>query len=71
MRALLPPRDNSDPATAPFLQLQTLLPEGLLVDGPWLAQKGYDHRRVAAYCREGWLWQVAPGVYRRPGLPLV
>lgn len=48
-------------------QLQSLLPEGLLVDSAWLEAKGYSRPLISQYASAGWLERPARGVYRRPG----
>jgi len=50
--------------------LNTVLPEGLLVDRNWLKQRGFQRPLVDYYLRSGALEAVARGVYRRPGPPL-
>lgn len=42
------------------------LPEGLLVDAPWLEQRGYYRSLRAKYVANGWLEQTGRGVFRRP-----
>lgn len=42
------------------------LPEGLLVDAPWLEQRGYYSSLRSQYVSAGWLEQAARGVFRRP-----
>ena len=54
----------------PLLELQYQLPEGLLVDGKWLAQWGISAGMRARYVRQGWLESPAHGIYRRPGPPI-
>ena len=54
----------------PLLELQYQLPEGLLVDGKWLAQWGISAGMRARYVRQGWLQSPAHGIYRRPGPPI-
>ena len=54
----------------PLLELQYQLPEGLLVDGKWLAQWGISAGMRARYVRQGWLHSPAYGIYRRPGPPI-
>jgi hypothetical protein len=48
-------------------QLQRALPEGLLVDTPWLDAHGYRRQWREKYVAHGWLEGVTRGVYRRPG----
>ena len=50
-----------------LLQLQTLLPAGLLVDAVWLQRHGYYSSLVAKYVASGWLEQPTRGAYRRAG----
>jgi hypothetical protein len=45
--------------------LQLNLPEALLVDAAWLQRQGYSSSLRAKYTSNGWLDQVARGVYRR------
>lgn len=47
-------------------QLEQALPEGLLVDAPWLTQHGYSTSLRSQYVSGGWLEQPVRGVYRRP-----
>jgi hypothetical protein len=47
-------------------QLESNLPEGLLVDAAWLTQKGYSTSLRSQYVASGWLEQPARQVYRRP-----
>jgi hypothetical protein len=46
--------------------LQSLLPEGLLVDSAWLEKAGYSRQLRAKYVANGWLEMPARGAYRRP-----
>lgn len=50
--------------------LEDLLPEGLVVDRAWLADRGFERPLVDYYLRSGALEPVARGAYRRPGPPL-
>ena len=50
--------------------LEGQLPEGLVVDRAWLADRGFDRPLVDYYLRSGALVPVARGAYRRPGPPL-
>jgi len=50
--------------------LEELLPEGMVVDRAWLADRGFDRPLVDYYLRSGALKPVARGAYRRPGPPL-
>jgi hypothetical protein len=47
-------------------QLLSEVPEGLLVDAPWLRAHGYSTALRSHYVSAGWLEQPAPRVYRRP-----
>ncbi len=47
-------------------QLHRLLPEGLVVDTPWLEARGYRRQWREKYVAHGWLQGVTRGVYRRP-----
>lgn len=47
-------------------QLHRLLPEGLVVDTPWLEARGYRRQWREKYVGNGWLQGVTRGVYRRP-----
>lgn len=47
--------------------LDTVLPEGRLVDRAWLRNKGIDRPAVDYYLRSGKLERVVHGVYRKPG----
>jgi hypothetical protein len=46
--------------------LQRSLPEGLIADAGWLEKNGYSGSLRQKYVANGWLDQVARGVYRRP-----
>jgi len=46
-------------------RLQSILPEGLLVDSAWLEAQGYSKQLRAKYVANGWLTTPARGVYRR------
>jgi hypothetical protein len=46
--------------------LQRTLPEGLVADAGWLERNGYSGALRQKYVANGWLDQVARGVYRRP-----
>lgn len=50
--------------------LEDLLPEGLVVDRAWLANRGFGRPLVDYYLRSEALEPVARGAYRRPGPPL-
>jgi len=47
-------------------QLNRLLPEGLVVDTPWLEGHGYRRQWREKYVAQGRLESVVRGVYRRP-----
>jgi len=47
-------------------RLERDLPEGLLVDAPWLDRHGYYSSLRSQYVSAGWLQQAARGVFRRP-----
>ena len=47
-------------------QLHRLLPEGLVVDTPWLEKHGYRRQWREKYVVQGWLEGVVRGVYQRP-----
>ncbi len=47
-------------------QLQSHLPEGLLVDAAWLSGQGYSTSLRSQYVSAGWLKQPARRVYQRP-----
>jgi Transcriptional regulator, AbiEi antitoxin, Type IV TA system/Transcriptional regulator, AbiEi antitoxin N-terminal domain len=46
--------------------LEQNLPEGLLVDAPWLTKHGYSTSLRTQYVAAGWLEQPARRVFRRP-----
>ncbi len=50
--------------------LEDQLPDGLVVDRAWLADRGFERPLVDYYLRSGALVPVARGAYRRPGPPL-
>lgn len=50
--------------------LQDQLPDGLVVDRTWLADRGFERPLVDYYLRSVALVPVARGAYRRPGPPL-
>lgn len=52
-------------------ELQLILPEGLVADAQWFAQRGYTSDMLSRYVKEGWLDRPARGVYRRPAPPLL
>ncbi|MDT8452347.1 MAG: type IV toxin-antitoxin system AbiEi family antitoxin domain-containing protein [Gammaproteobacteria bacterium] len=47
--------------------LESRLPEGLVVDRIWLADRGFERPLVDYYLRSGALVPVARGAYRKPG----
>ena len=47
-------------------RLQSILPEGLVVDSAWLEAQGYKRSLRVKYTANGWLVPVATGVFRRP-----
>ncbi|MDR3488655.1 MAG: type IV toxin-antitoxin system AbiEi family antitoxin domain-containing protein [Bradyrhizobium sp.] len=47
-------------------QLTGKLPEGLLVDSPWLKGQGYSTQLQHSYVAAHWLEQPTRGVFRRP-----
>jgi hypothetical protein len=51
--------------------LQHSLPEGLLVDSAWLEKHGYSRALRKKYVENGWLEQMARGLYRRPAPKLL
>ncbi len=57
------PQSSRDP-------LEEQLPDGLVVDRAWLAERGFKRPLVDYYLRSGALMPVARGAYRRPGPPL-
>jgi hypothetical protein len=46
--------------------LQHNLPDGLVVDAAWLGRHGFSSGLRSKYVKNGWLEQIARGVYRRP-----
>jgi hypothetical protein len=50
--------------------LQHNLPDGLVVDAPWLESHGYSRSLRNHYLKKGWLEPLVRGVYRRPSAPL-
>lgn len=50
--------------------LEDQLPDGLVVDRAWLADRGFERPLVDYYLRSGALTPVARGAYRRAGPPL-
>lgn len=51
-------------------RLERDLPEGLVVDAAWLAEKGYSTALRSQYVAAGWLHQPARRVYQRRDAPL-
>jgi hypothetical protein len=50
----------------PLNRLGRELPEGVLVNTPWLTHRGYSRQLLSHYVSAGWLDQPTRGVYRRP-----
>lgn len=46
------------------------LPDGLVVDRPWLQRQGFTRSHIDYLIRSGKLQSVGRGAYRRPGPPL-
>ncbi len=46
--------------------LQHNLPDGLVVEATWLERHGFSSGLRSKYVKNGWLEQIARGVYRRP-----
>lgn len=44
----------------------TAVPQGFLVDTPWLASSDIDRDLAHYYVKNGWLDAVTQGLYRRP-----
>ena len=42
------------------------VPQGFIVDTPWLRKQGLDPKSIHDYVARGWLERVIRGVYRRP-----
>lgn len=51
-------------------QIPDIVPDGVLVNRAWFAERGANRPDVDYYLRVGALKAVARGVYRRPGPPL-
>lgn len=51
-------------------QLQRSLPAGLVVDAAWLERHGFSRALRHKYVENGWLEQIAYGVFRRPPVEL-
>jgi len=47
-------------------QLMAAVPQGFLVDTPWLALHQVDRKLAHYYVKNGWLEAVTQGLYRRP-----
>lgn len=47
-------------------QLIATVPQGFLVDTPWLASRQIDRKLAHYYVKNGWLDAVVQGLYRRP-----
>lgn len=47
-------------------QLMTAVPQGFLVDTPWLASRQIDRKLAHYYIKSGWLDAVTQGLYQRP-----
>jgi len=58
--------DMTVPGRSCLYLLEKELPEGLLVDGAWLEQKGIASNLRAYYVKTGWLERPVRGIYRRP-----
>lgn len=56
----------SAPSANKLNQLDRLVPEGLVVDAPWLSSHGYYNSLRARYVASGWLDHLSRNVYRRP-----
>lgn len=56
----------TEPMRNKLNKLERDLPEGLLVDAPWLERQGYYSSLRSQYVSAGWLEQAARGVFRRP-----
>ena len=52
-------------------QIESILPEGLLVDAQWMKTEGYSTSLRSQYVAAGWLKQPARQVYQRPRGDLV
>ena len=57
-------------STSILNRLMADLPEGLIIDSAWLADRGVSSGLRAYYVKSGWLEQPVRGVYRRPRGPL-
>lgn len=47
-------------------QLIDTVPQGFLVDTPWLASRQIDRKLAHYYVKNGWLEAITQGLYRRP-----
>lgn len=47
-------------------KLLNAVPQGFLIDTPWLATQNIDRKRAYYYVKKGWLEPTAQGLYRRP-----
>ena len=47
-------------------KLLNAVPQGFLIDTPWLATQNIDRKRAHYYVKKGWLEATAQGLYRRP-----
>jgi len=47
-------------------KLLNAVPQGFLIDTPWLAAKNIDRKRAHYYVKKGWLKGETQGLYRRP-----
>ena len=47
-------------------KLLNVVPQGFLIDTPWLAKQNIDRKRAHYYVKKGWLDTEAQGLYRRP-----
>ena len=52
------------------MELEQILPDGMLVDRKWLKSHGFERPAIDYYIRSGSIVAVARGIYRRPGPPL-
>jgi len=50
-------------------RLLNAVPQGFLIDTPWLASQNIDRKRAHYYIKKGWLVSVTQGLYRRPFAP--
>lgn len=47
-------------------KLLNAVPQGFLIDTPWLAAQNIDRKRAHYYVKKGWLEAATQGLYRRP-----